>query len=184
MLTRLLTGHAATPRDGRVQDGTTMRRLPSVKAWQRPGEHRPAHRVGDLGSGVRLPQALRALAHAAAVTEEEPYREPSWSHRCHVLSIVVLAGRAPRAISSGHQRTPRSLGEDAERAARPWPAGTKGPRGQYFQTATVLSSRSRRTSWPWRVGTSNKAQPAVRSPLLRGTGSSGGSNAKPAIACS
>jgi hypothetical protein len=33
MLTRLLTGRAATPRDERVQDGTTRRRLPSLKAW-------------------------------------------------------------------------------------------------------------------------------------------------------
>jgi hypothetical protein len=33
MLTRLLTGRAATLRDERVQDGTTVRRLPSSKAW-------------------------------------------------------------------------------------------------------------------------------------------------------
>jgi hypothetical protein len=33
MLTRLLTGRATTPRDERIQDGTTLRRPPSVKAW-------------------------------------------------------------------------------------------------------------------------------------------------------
>jgi hypothetical protein len=33
MLTRLLTGRAATPRDERVQDGTTLWRPPSAKAW-------------------------------------------------------------------------------------------------------------------------------------------------------
>jgi hypothetical protein len=33
MLTRLLTGRATTPRDERVQDGTTLRRPPSLKAW-------------------------------------------------------------------------------------------------------------------------------------------------------
>jgi len=32
MLTRLLTGHAATPWDERVQDGTTLRHPPSSKA--------------------------------------------------------------------------------------------------------------------------------------------------------
>jgi hypothetical protein len=30
MLTRLLTGRAATPREERVQDGTTLRRPPSL----------------------------------------------------------------------------------------------------------------------------------------------------------
>jgi hypothetical protein len=53
MLTRLLTGQAVTPRDARVQDGTTLRHPPSLKAWWRPGEHRPAHRVGNLGPGAR-----------------------------------------------------------------------------------------------------------------------------------
>jgi len=33
MLTRLLTGRATTPRDERVQNGTTLRRPPSLKAW-------------------------------------------------------------------------------------------------------------------------------------------------------
>src|SRR5829696_5170469 len=33
MLTRLLTGRATTPRDERVQDGTTLRRPPSLEAW-------------------------------------------------------------------------------------------------------------------------------------------------------
>jgi hypothetical protein len=33
MLTRLLTGRAATPRDERVQHGTMLRRPPSVAAW-------------------------------------------------------------------------------------------------------------------------------------------------------
>ena len=33
MLTRLLTGRAATPRDERIQGGTTLRRPPSSKAW-------------------------------------------------------------------------------------------------------------------------------------------------------
>jgi hypothetical protein len=33
MLTELLTGRAATPGDERVQDGTTLWRPPSVKAW-------------------------------------------------------------------------------------------------------------------------------------------------------
>src|SRR5215211_5040030 len=51
MLTRLLTGRATTPRDERVQDGTTLRRPPSVKAWQRPREHRQAHRLRNLGPG-------------------------------------------------------------------------------------------------------------------------------------
>jgi hypothetical protein len=32
MLTRLLTGRATTPRDERAQDGTTLRRLPSLEA--------------------------------------------------------------------------------------------------------------------------------------------------------
>jgi hypothetical protein len=32
-LTTLLTAHATTPRDERVQDGTTVRRPPSSKAW-------------------------------------------------------------------------------------------------------------------------------------------------------
>jgi hypothetical protein len=32
MLTKLLTGQAATPRDERVQDGTTLRHLSSSKA--------------------------------------------------------------------------------------------------------------------------------------------------------
>jgi hypothetical protein len=49
MLTRLLTGRATTPRDERVQDGTTLWRPPSVKAWwYRPREDRPAHCVGNL----------------------------------------------------------------------------------------------------------------------------------------
>jgi hypothetical protein len=52
MLTRLLTGRAATPRGERVQDGTTLRRPPSLKAWQRSGEHRPTHHVGNLGPDV------------------------------------------------------------------------------------------------------------------------------------
>jgi hypothetical protein len=29
----LLTGRTTTPRDEPVQDGTTLRRLPSLKAW-------------------------------------------------------------------------------------------------------------------------------------------------------
>jgi hypothetical protein len=29
-----------------------LRRLPSLKTWYRSGEHRPAHRVGHLGSDV------------------------------------------------------------------------------------------------------------------------------------
>jgi hypothetical protein len=33
MLTRLLTGRAATPRDERVQDGTMLRRSPSLTTW-------------------------------------------------------------------------------------------------------------------------------------------------------
>lgn len=33
MLTRLLTEPAATPRDERVQDGTTLRHPPSLKDW-------------------------------------------------------------------------------------------------------------------------------------------------------
>ena len=33
MLTRLLTGRAATPRGERVQDGTTQRHPPSSEAW-------------------------------------------------------------------------------------------------------------------------------------------------------
>jgi hypothetical protein len=52
MLTRLLTGRAAIPRDERVQDGTTLRHLPSLKAWWSLGEHWPGHRVGSLGSGA------------------------------------------------------------------------------------------------------------------------------------
>jgi hypothetical protein len=58
MLTRLLTGRVATPRDERVQDGTTLRHPPSSTAWWSPRAHRPAHRVRNLGSGVRLPRAV------------------------------------------------------------------------------------------------------------------------------
>jgi hypothetical protein len=39
MLTRLLTGRATTPRDERVQDGTTLRHPPSSTAWWSPGAH-------------------------------------------------------------------------------------------------------------------------------------------------
>jgi hypothetical protein len=53
MLTGLLTACATTPRDERVQDGTALRRPPSLKAWWRPGEHRRAHRVRNLGPGAR-----------------------------------------------------------------------------------------------------------------------------------
>jgi len=52
MLTRLLTGRATTPRDEPVQDGTTLCRLPSLRAYWKPGEHHPAHRVGNLGPDV------------------------------------------------------------------------------------------------------------------------------------
>jgi hypothetical protein len=52
MLTKLLTGRAATPRDNRVQNGTRPRHPPSSKAWKSVREHRPTHRVGDLGPGV------------------------------------------------------------------------------------------------------------------------------------
>jgi hypothetical protein len=51
MLTRLLTGRAATPRDEPIQAGTTLAHPPCLKAWQNPGEHRPLHRVGNLGPG-------------------------------------------------------------------------------------------------------------------------------------
>jgi hypothetical protein len=52
MLTKLLTARAATPRDERVHDGTSLRHPPSLKAWQSPEAHGPAHRVGNLGSGT------------------------------------------------------------------------------------------------------------------------------------
>jgi hypothetical protein len=55
MLMRLLTGRAATPQDKRIQDGTALRRLPSLKACWRPGEHHPAHRVRNLGPGKERP---------------------------------------------------------------------------------------------------------------------------------
>jgi hypothetical protein len=47
MLTRLLTGHATTPRDEPVQDGTALQ-SPRSKAWCRPGEQRSAHRVSNF----------------------------------------------------------------------------------------------------------------------------------------
>ena len=52
MLTRLLTGRDATPRDGPVQGGTTLRHSPSLKTYQGLGRHPPRHRVGNLGSDV------------------------------------------------------------------------------------------------------------------------------------
>jgi hypothetical protein len=51
MLTRLLTGCAATPRDEREQHGTGLRHTSSSTAWYRPGEHRPTHLAGNLGPG-------------------------------------------------------------------------------------------------------------------------------------
>ena len=55
MLTTLLTGRAATPRDKPIENGTTLAHPPCLKAWQNPGEHRPPHRVGNLGPGVKWP---------------------------------------------------------------------------------------------------------------------------------
>ena len=58
------------PGDERVQDGTTLRHPPA----RRPGgaqERTSKHTGGpNLGPGVRLPRALRALAHQAVVAEE------------------------------------------------------------------------------------------------------------------
>jgi hypothetical protein len=64
MFTRLHAGRAATPRDERVQDGTTRSHPPSSKAWWRPGEDQPAHRVGNLGPGVLSPAVARSQAAA------------------------------------------------------------------------------------------------------------------------
>jgi hypothetical protein len=86
MLTRLLTGRAATPWDERVQDETTLKHPPSSTAWCSPGAHRPAHHVRNLGPGVRLPRALRTLAHEAVVTEDGPHplveAEPTAPRAC------------------------------------------------------------------------------------------------------
>jgi hypothetical protein len=94
MLTRLLTGRAVTPRDEPIQGGTTIAHPLCSKAWQNPGEHRPEHRVGNLGPGVQLPRALWTLAHEAVVIEDGPHppveAEPA-APRC---ARVILTGRA------------------------------------------------------------------------------------------
>jgi hypothetical protein len=109
MLTRLLTGRAATPRDEREQGGTTLRRPPSSTAWWSPRAHQQAHRVRHLGSGVQLPPALRALAHEVVVTEDGPHPLGALGAAAATCERLVLAGRATSlpftAVLTGPQRT-------------------------------------------------------------------------------
>jgi hypothetical protein len=110
MLTRLLTGRATTPRDERVQDGTTLRHPPSSTAWWSPGAHQEAHRVRNLGPGVRLPRALRALApHEAVVPEGGPHPPVEAEPTAPRYARVILVGRATSvpvtAVLNGPERT-------------------------------------------------------------------------------
>ena len=125
MLTSLLTGQTATPRDELVQDETTPRYPSSSKAWWSLGEHWPGHRVGNLGSGVRLPRALRAIAQETVVTEDGPHPpvkvEPS-APRC---VRVILTGRATSvpftAVSDGDERTTTDNARTASTSVIPQP---------------------------------------------------------------
>ncbi len=94
MLTKLLRRRAATPRGESVQDGTALRHPPSSKAWQSLEEHRPRHRMGNLGPGVRLPRALRALPYEAVVTKDGPHPAVELEPLRPGVSAVILTGRA------------------------------------------------------------------------------------------
>jgi hypothetical protein len=110
MLTRLLTRRATTPWDEPVQGGTTLGR-PAQRAGLVEARREPAstHHVGNLGSGMRLPRALKALAHDAVVTEDGRHPLAELEPLPRGARLVVLAGRAtlvPLAtVKSGMQRS-------------------------------------------------------------------------------
>jgi hypothetical protein len=93
MLTWLLTGPAVTPQDEGVRDETTLRHPPSSKAWKRPGEHWPTHRVCNLGPGA----SSSPDRHSDAVAE---------SIAC---SIRQMRRRLPVAGSGAEKNQPQPL---------------------------------------------------------------------------
>jgi hypothetical protein len=85
LLTRLLTGRATIPWDEPVQDGTALRRPPSLKTWERSGEHRQAHRMRNLGSdvlggGTRLASQRYGLLDPPATTDRPAPADGDASH--------------------------------------------------------------------------------------------------------
>ena len=77
MLTRLLTGRAATHRDEPIRGGTTLGHPPCLKSWKNPKKHRPIHSVCNLGAGcVRWSDRNQAGGHLfdAFIAEYLPYK--------------------------------------------------------------------------------------------------------------
>jgi hypothetical protein len=113
------------PRDERVQDGTTLRHPPSSKGMVEARRALARHRVGNLGSGVRLPRALWTLAplggsHRGRASPSG--RGGATAPRC---ARVILAGRATSvpftAVLNGPERTTTDNHEGASTCAVPRP---------------------------------------------------------------
>jgi hypothetical protein len=106
-----------------------MRRLPSLKAWQKPGEQRPAHRLSNLGPGVRPPRALRTLAHEAVVAEGGPHPPVKGGANGATVWRVILADRATSvpftAVLNGPERTTTDNDEPASTCTIPRPCRSR-----------------------------------------------------------
>jgi hypothetical protein len=104
-------------------DGTSASIL--LSGHRAPGIPPATTLRGKLGSGVRLPRALQALAHEAVVTEDGPHPPVGAEPTAPQCARVILAGRATSvpftAVLDGPQRTTTDNHEAPSTCAVPRP---------------------------------------------------------------
>jgi hypothetical protein len=131
-----------------------MGRRCGIRPARRPSGARGepgAHRVRNLGPGVRLPRALRTLAHEAVVTEDRPhpYRpgeptapgharssSPAVPLACHSQRSRPVLGGQPRTTRKRPQPTPLTT-----MAGRECPRTGFGSKGPLHQTPLPSAAR-------------------------------------------
>jgi hypothetical protein len=120
MLTRLLTRLDATPRDKRVQDGTTIRHPSSSKAWWSLGEHRPRHRVGNLqrlalpGDSAEAVQSHELQGHRPCLSLE---RAILCRSRCRATRCDTPLGTTTQPCVENRKPRPRRAGASCQAEA-------------------------------------------------------------------